>query len=67
MCRKLKNFVVFRVIFKRNETFFPVAAIADAPTGRIAIYYGAADTYICLAFTTTDECISYIKANPVKD
>src|SRR5450432_2980282 len=27
---------------------FPVAALSDAATGRIAIYYGAADTYTCL-------------------
>ena len=39
------------------------AAIADAPTGRIAIYYGAADTYTALAFCQVDELIAYLKAN----
>lgn len=34
---------------------FPCAALSDAPTGRIAIYYGAADTVTGLAFTTIDE------------
>lgn len=42
---------------------FPCAALADAATGRIAIYYGAADTYIALAFTDADTLVSYIKAN----
>ena len=42
---------------------FPCAALADAATGRIAIYYGAADTSVALAFTTVDETIDYIKKN----
>ena len=33
---------------------FPCAALADAATGRIAIYYGCADTVTGLAFTTAD-------------
>lgn len=41
---------------------FPVAALVDAPSGRIALYYGAADTYTCLAFTTVEETVAYIKA-----
>ena len=42
---------------------FPCAALTDADTGRIAIYYGAADTSVALAFTTVDETVSYIKAH----
>ena len=42
---------------------FPCAALSDPDTGRIAIYYGAADTYVGLAFTTVDEVVDYIKAN----
>lgn len=42
---------------------FPCAALTDSETGRIAIYYGAADSYVSLAFTTVDEIVSYIKAN----
>jgi beta-1,4-mannooligosaccharide/beta-1,4-mannosyl-N-acetylglucosamine phosphorylase len=42
---------------------FPCAALFDAPTGRIAIYYGAADTYTAVAFTQVDELIDYIKNN----
>jgi beta-1,4-mannooligosaccharide/beta-1,4-mannosyl-N-acetylglucosamine phosphorylase len=42
---------------------FPCAALADAPTGRIAIYYGAADTVTALAFCQVDELIAFIKAN----
>lgn len=40
---------------------FPCAALADSETGRIAIYYGAADTVTALAFTQVDELIEYIK------
>ncbi|OQC46352.1 MAG: Beta-1,4-mannooligosaccharide phosphorylase [Candidatus Marinimicrobia bacterium ADurb.Bin030] len=42
---------------------FPCANLCDTATGRIAIYYGAADTYTALAFAQTDELIDYIKNN----
>ncbi len=40
---------------------FPCAALWDPPTGRMAIYYGGADTVTCLAFTKLDELIAFIK------
>lgn len=46
---------------------FPCAALTDADTGRICIYYGCADTVTGLAFTTADELIDYIKAHPVTE
>jgi beta-1,4-mannooligosaccharide/beta-1,4-mannosyl-N-acetylglucosamine phosphorylase len=42
---------------------FPCAALTDAETGRIAIYYGAADTVTCLAFCLVDELIDFINLN----
>ena len=42
---------------------FPCAALCDAPTGRLAIYYGAADTYTGIAFGTVDEIIAFTKEN----
>ncbi|MGI5851785.1 MAG: glycosidase [Clostridiales bacterium] len=42
---------------------FPCAALADADTGRIAMYYGGADTVTCVAFTQVDLLIDYIKNN----
>ncbi|MBQ4332159.1 MAG: glycoside hydrolase family 130 protein [Clostridia bacterium] len=42
---------------------FPCATLVDADTGRIAIYYGAADTYVALAFTTVDDVVKYLKEN----
>lgn len=45
---------------------FPCAALCDSKTGRLAIYYGAADTVTCLAFTTIDEIIDFIKDNKIK-
>ena len=44
---------------------FPCAALCDSRTGRIAIYYGSADTCIALAFTTADSIVEYIKTNSV--
>ena len=42
---------------------FPCAALADSESGKIAVYYGAADTSVALAFTTVDETIEFIKKN----
>jgi beta-1,4-mannooligosaccharide/beta-1,4-mannosyl-N-acetylglucosamine phosphorylase len=35
----------------------------DAATGRIALYYGCADTVTSLAFCYVDELIDYIISN----
>ena len=42
---------------------FPCATIHDPETGRIAIYYGAADSYVGLAFTQFEDIMNYIKDN----
>jgi beta-1,4-mannooligosaccharide/beta-1,4-mannosyl-N-acetylglucosamine phosphorylase len=42
---------------------FPCAALHDPDTGRIAIYYGAADTVTGLAFTYIDDLVDFIKHN----
>ena len=46
-----------------QNVVFPCAALTDAATGRIAIYYGAADTVTGLAFCQVDEMIDFVKAN----
>ncbi|MBR5109073.1 MAG: glycoside hydrolase family 130 protein [Clostridia bacterium] len=48
--------------FVPNVTF-PCATLHDPETGRIAVYYGAADSYVGLAFGYLDEIIDYIKDN----
>ncbi|HYN96159.1 MAG TPA: glycoside hydrolase family 130 protein [Pilimelia sp.] len=42
---------------------FPCATVQDAATGRIAIYYGAADTYVAVAYTQVDELVAYLREN----
>ena len=42
---------------------FPTAAVCDAPTGRIALYCGAADTVVSLAFTNANDLIPWLKAH----
>ncbi|MFT3982633.1 MAG: glycoside hydrolase family 130 protein [Lachnospiraceae bacterium] len=44
---------------------FPCAALADAATDRIAIFYGCADTVTGLAFTTAELLLSEMKKNPL--
>lgn len=42
---------------------FPCGCLTDSETGRIAVYYGAADTYTAIAFCQVDELLDYIKKN----
>jgi beta-1,4-mannooligosaccharide/beta-1,4-mannosyl-N-acetylglucosamine phosphorylase len=42
---------------------FPCSTLCDAPTGRIAIYYGAADTSVALAYASADELVAFVKGD----
>lgn len=42
---------------------FPCTNLCDADTGRITIYYGAADTVIGMAYTTVDALTDFVKNN----
>lgn len=42
---------------------FPCAALYDEPSGRIAIYYGGADTVTALAFCRMGELLEFLKHN----
>lgn len=44
-----------------DNVIFPVSTLVDKDTGRLALYYGSADTYTCLAFSTIDTLVDYIK------
>ncbi|HEX7621417.1 MAG TPA: glycoside hydrolase family 130 protein [Anaerolineales bacterium] len=41
---------------------FPCATLYYEPTGRIAIYYGGADTVTALAFTRLNEVLEFVKS-----
>jgi beta-1,4-mannooligosaccharide/beta-1,4-mannosyl-N-acetylglucosamine phosphorylase len=42
---------------------FPCATLQDAESGRIALYYGAADSYVAIAFAELNELVTYVKEN----
>jgi beta-1,4-mannooligosaccharide/beta-1,4-mannosyl-N-acetylglucosamine phosphorylase len=42
---------------------FPCATLYDPPTGRIAIYYGCADTVTSLAFCKLEEVLGFLNSN----
>jgi beta-1,4-mannooligosaccharide/beta-1,4-mannosyl-N-acetylglucosamine phosphorylase len=54
-----------REIYERTgdvpNVTFPCAALADGATGRLAIYYGCADTATGLAFGMVDEVVDFVK------
>ncbi len=47
------------------NVIFPCATLTDADSGKIAIYYGSADSYVGMAFTQVDEVVAYIKEHSV--
>jgi beta-1,4-mannooligosaccharide/beta-1,4-mannosyl-N-acetylglucosamine phosphorylase len=55
--------MVYECVGDVPNVFFPCAALYDAPTDRIALYYGGADTVTCLAFTTARGVVDFIRAN----
>lgn len=48
-----------------DNVVFPCAAVTDAATGRIAVYYGCADTYTGICFTEAGLLADYIKTHSV--
>ncbi len=47
----------------RQNVLFPGGLIAE-PDGSVKIYYGASDTYVCLATSTVDELIALCTEKP---
>jgi beta-1,4-mannooligosaccharide/beta-1,4-mannosyl-N-acetylglucosamine phosphorylase len=50
-----------------QNVVFPCAALVDGDTNRMAVYYGAADTVVALAFARVDEMVEWVKAEAIKD
>ena len=46
-----------------GNVVFPTGALTDRATGRLCIYYGAADTYTALAYASVDELVAYVEAH----
>jgi len=46
---------------------FPVSAIHYPETDELRVYYGAADTHVCLATTTLSDLVQFIKENSYPD
>jgi len=44
---------------------FPCASLCDSETGRLALYYGGADTVVALAFGYVDDLIDYVKSDSI--
>jgi beta-1,4-mannooligosaccharide/beta-1,4-mannosyl-N-acetylglucosamine phosphorylase len=67
---RCENFLLTPEVWYEERGFvpnvcFPCATICDPKDGRIAIYYGAADSYVALAFTRAEEIMGYIKEHSV--
>ena len=69
-CLTLTSLILAALLIVARSYFsgivcFPCAALCDGETGRIALYYGAADSVVGVAFTTAEEIVGYIKAHSV--
>ena len=54
---------IYECVGDVQNVTFPCATLCDAETGRIAIYYGCADTCVGLAYTTVDAVVDYVKSH----
>ena len=56
-------------IIKENapnvQTIICIGGVEHPESGKIAIYYGCADSYVGLAFCQFDEIVDYIKSHSV--
>lgn len=64
---RCKNFLMtpeenYETVGFVNNVIFPTCALVN-DDGRIALYYGSADTFIGLAFTTVERVTDYVKKN----
>lgn len=67
---RTKNYILsprelYECVGDVNNVVFPVSTLCDKDTGRIALYYGCADTVVGLAFTTVDDLIKFTKENSI--
>jgi len=46
-----------------DNVVFPCATMQDQDTNRLVLYYGAADSYVGMAFGYVDQILDYIKKN----
>ncbi len=64
-CYLLNPRTAYECIGDVPNVVFPCSTLTDSETGRIAIYYGAADTVVALAFCDVSEIVEYIKENDI--
>lgn len=65
---RCKNYILspqaeYETVGDVPNVVFPCGVLTNAEAGRLAIYYGAADTVVALAFARIDELLQYIKDN----
>ena len=53
--------VLYEQVGDVPNVVFPCAALVDRETDRVAIYYGAADTVVCLAFAHLSELLAFVR------
>jgi beta-1,4-mannooligosaccharide/beta-1,4-mannosyl-N-acetylglucosamine phosphorylase len=54
---------IYECVGDTPNVTFPCAALVDGTTERVAIYYGGADTVVCLAFSYVKELVEFVKNN----
>lgn len=46
---------------------FPTGVVVDKETGELSMYYGAADTTVCLATASLEELVQYVKTGSIQE
>jgi beta-1,4-mannooligosaccharide/beta-1,4-mannosyl-N-acetylglucosamine phosphorylase len=53
--------VLYEQVGDTPNVVFPCAALVDGPTDRLTIYYGGADTVVCLAHGYLSQVMDFVK------
>ena len=57
--------MIYECVGDVPNVVFPCAAIVDSDTQRMAIYYGAADTVVALAYARVNELVDFVKETAI--
>jgi beta-1,4-mannooligosaccharide/beta-1,4-mannosyl-N-acetylglucosamine phosphorylase len=49
-----------------QNVVFPCGALLDGPSGKLAVYYGCADTVVGVAVGYVHELVDFVKQHPVR-
>ncbi len=58
--------VLYETVGNVPNVVFPCAALVDGPTGRLALYYGSADTSVSVCYGYVSQLVDFVRSHSLK-